>query len=384
MARMKIRAAHYRTGRVSEFTFDGGRLASSRAVRGRATLLHGPGLFDIQCNGFAGVDFNREGFTPEGFRLAVHALWRHGTTHVLPTIITAATEKMAAFFGVMRNAVLQYPEIRPCVAGFHQEGPYLANLDGVRGAHPPESISRPSLRHFERLQRAASGMIRMVTLAPEVKGALPFIRELTRRKVAVAIGHTNATPEEIRAGVEAGARISTHLGNGSAQVIPRHRNYILAQLGDDRLYASFIPDGHHLPGFVLQSFLRAKPLEKCILTSDCMAAGGAPMGRYTIGRLVVEVGRDRVVRQPGKPNFAGSAITMEEGIGNAVRLGGVALAEAWDMSSTHAWDLMRRAAIIREPRPRDTFIIAKASQGKFTVKATVIGRKLAYLAEGRP
>ncbi len=375
---MKINAAHYKTGKVVEFTFRDGRLVSSRPSRSRTGLLYGPGLFDIQVNGFAGVDFNHADFTPESFRVAVHAMWRYGTTHVMPTIITAPPEKMAFYLGVIRDAMGRFPELRRCMAGVHQEGPYFANLDGVRGAHPPENIVLPTVPHFNSMQKAAGGMIRMLTLAPEVKGALPFIRTLSKRGVMIAIGHTHSTPVEIRAGVDAGARISTHLGNGSEQIMPRHHNYMLAQLADDRLYASFIPDGHHLPPFVLQTFFRAKPAEKRILTTDCMAAAGAPVGRYTIGRLVVEVGRDRQVRQPGKPNFAGSAITMDEGITNAVRLGGVSLQEAWDMSSVYAWNLMRRASLVREPSLGDTFIIARHAGGRFGVQATVIGRKLVY------
>jgi len=377
---MKILAAHYKTGKVSEFVFRDERLVSTRPSRSRTPLLHGPGLFDIQVNGFAGVDFNHPDFSAEGLQTAVHAMWRYGTTHVMPTIVTGSPERMAAGMKAIATACKAFPEIRASIPGIHQEGPYFANVEGVRGAHPPEKIIPPTLSHFNALQRSAGGMIRMVTLAPEIRGALGFIRNLARRGIAIAIGHTNATTADITAAVKAGARTSTHLGNGSAQMLPRHHNYILAQLGEDRLFASFIPDGYHLPAFVLQSFFRAKPAEKRILTTDCMAGAGAPPGRYTVGWLVVEVGRDKLVRQPGKPNFAGSAIAMNEGVANAVRLGGVTLEEAWDMSSIHPWNLMRGAALMPPPRLSDTFIIARCQAKQFDIRATVIGRRLVYSA----
>jgi len=375
---VKILAAHYKTGKVREFIFRDGRLVSGRSSRAGARLLYGPGFFDIQCNGFAGIDFNHPDFSVEGLRTAVRAMWRYGTTHVMPTIVTGDLARMTAGMKTIAAACRMFPEIRASVPGIHQEGPFFANVEGVRGAHPPDKIIPPRLSHFGELQRAADGMIRMITLAPEIKGANAFIRTLSRRGVVVAIGHTNATPSEITDAVNAGARTSTHLGNGSAQILPRHHNYILAQLGEDRLYSSFIADGHHLPSFVLRSFFRAKPPEKRILTTDCMAGAGAPPGRYTIGWLVVEVGRNKLVRQPGKPNFAGSAITMTEGVANAVRLGGATLREAWDMSSVHPWNLMRGSALMPPPRVDDTFIIAGHHRSRLEIRATIMGGRLVY------
>lgn len=378
---MKINGAHYRTKKVIEFTFKEGRLLSARPSRSKTTLLYGPSFFDIQCNGFAGVDYNHSEFSVESFRHAMHAMWRYGTTHSMPTIITGSLARMSKGLRTISDACRIFPEIRASVPGIHQEGPYFANVEGVRGAHPPEYIRPPTLKHFDSLQKAANGMIRMVTLAPEIKGSLNFICTLVKRKIVVAIGHTNATPDEIRKAVEARACTSTHLGNGSAQILPRHSNYMLAQLGEDRLYASFIADGYHLPTFVLKTFFRTKPSEKRILTTDCMAAAGAPPGRYTIGSLIVEVGRDRVVRQPGKPNFAGSALTMDEGVNNAVHLGGVLLADAWDMSSTHPWNLVRGSSLLRQPKLQDTFIIVSHRGEKLNIKATILNRRMVYSAD---
>lgn len=379
----KIRATHYRTGQVQEFWFDPqGNLIRSRPVRGSAPLLYGPGLFDVQVNGFAGIDYNHPEFTAEQFRESIHAMWRFGTTQVMPTIITGRPGRMASGMRTIREGVERFSEVRACVVGIHQEGPYFANVEGVRGAHPPESIIPPCLSHFDRLQNEAGGMIRMVTMAPELRGALPFIRALSRRGIVMSIGHTHATPKEIDAGVRAGMVTCTHLGNGSAQVLPRHHNYMLAQLGDDRIYASFIADGYHLPSFVMKSFFRAKPRAQSILTTDCMAAAGAAPGKYTIGQMTLEVGPDKVARHPGKQSFAGSAITMDHGLATAVRLGEISLQDAWDMSSIHPWNLMRRASLVKQPRIDETFIVAHYEREKFRVLGTVMKRRLVHAAFG--
>jgi N-acetylglucosamine-6-phosphate deacetylase len=373
-----VRAAHYRTGRISEIIIRDGQVVAIHPSRGSTPLVYGPGLFDIQVNGFAGIDFLNASITPERFRYAVHRLWQHGTTHFLPTICTGPTQQLFRGLRCVVDACRQFPELRPSVMGIHLEGPYISRVEGARGAHPLRFIVRPNPVQFGRLQKAAEGMIRMVTLATEVDGGLRLARTLSRRGIVVALGHTNATPEEIAEGVAAGARISTHLGNGAAQVLPRHRNYIFAQLADDRLFASFIADGHHLPPYVLKSFLRAKPRDRSILTTDCVSPAGAPNGNYTVGDINVKVGRDRVVREPGTPYLAGSALTMDDGISNAVRMAGVSLADAWDMSSSTPWQLMRSASLSRRPSLAQCFVVARPSQKHFAIQLTVINRHVVY------
>src|SRR5262249_22819826 len=169
----------------------------------------------------------------------------HGISGLCPTLITGSFEALRHGFATLRAADLD--AAMPC---YHLEGPYLSPEDGPRGAHPREHVRKPDRDEFLRLQEAAGRRIRLVTPAPEGEGALPFVEWLAQQGVVVAIGHTAAPPAVIRDAVKAGARLSTHLGNGSHAMLPRHENYLWEQLACDDLWASVITDGHHLPAAI--------------------------------------------------------------------------------------------------------------------------------------
>lgn len=353
---MKIRARHFRTRRIVEFEV-------AHAATGGA-LVFGPGFFDLQCNGFAGVDFNHPATTAEQVGAAIRALRRSGCTRVLPTIITHAPDRIEHLLRTLVAAHALDPAVRRAVPGFHLEGPFISPEDGARGAHPREHVRPVERALWRRWQRAAEGGIRLVTLAPEARGAIPFIRQLRAEKVCVALGHTLATRAQIAAAADAGAQLATHLGNGCPQQIHRHHNPIFAQLADDRLAASLIADGVHLPPDVLRTFFRAKGAARIILITDAMAAAGAPAGRYTFGDLVLEVGRDRIVRQPGQPNFAGSAIAMNDAIATLMRDAGATLAQAWAAASTNPQRLLGLA-------PSRDVVIAAPGTARLQIVAVV-------------
>lgn len=334
---MKVVAVHYRSRR--EIRVD----ANARSSRKPARLLFGPGFFDLQCNGFAGVDFNHPATTPGQVAEAILALPRTGVTQLLPTVITAAPERLEH---LLRNIVIARtldPEVQRAVPGIHLEGPWMSAADGARGAHPVEHVRPIERALWRRLQRAASGLICMVTLAPELRGATDFIRQLRAERILPAIGHTLATASQVRRAAEAGALLSTHLGNGCPEILHRHRNPIYAQLSEDRLAASLIADGVHLPPEVLRTFYRSKGWPRTVLVTDAMSAAGAAAGRFTLGDLVLEVGRDRIVRQPGKTHFAGSALTMDFAIGVFARSAQATLAQAWGAASTNPRRLLALA-----------------------------------------
>lgn len=287
-----------------------------------------PGFFDLQVNGFAGVDFNHPGCTPDQFQQAIDAMRATGVTRFLPTLITSSFERFAR----CAQALLNFSH--PANAGIHMEGPYISPLDGARGAHPREHVIAASIEDFQRRQEAAGGRIVLVTLAPEVKGALELIEHLVKSNVRVAIGHTAATPEQIRDAARAGATLSTHLGNGCAQMLPRHPNFIWEQLACDELYASFIADGHHLPAATLKAMVRVKSPSRTILVTDAMAAAGCPPGTYMIGEALVELSENGRVAAPGASNLAGSALAMHTAVANTARFTGLPLDEALPMAST--------------------------------------------------
>jgi N-acetylglucosamine-6-phosphate deacetylase len=287
-----------------------------------------PGLFDLQVNGFGGIDFNGPGLTGERVHEALEMLLETGVTRFLPTLITSPFDDFA------RNARVFAAVRHAAIAGIHMEGPYLSPQEGARGAHPREHLTVASADDFARRQEAAGGLIRLVTLAPEVSGALGLIEHLTASGVRVAIGHTAAMPDTVADAIAAGATLATHLGNGCAELLPRHPNVIWEALASDALFASLIVDGHHLPSSTVKAMVRAKGSARTILITDAGAAAGCAPGTYAIGGVTCVLAADGRVSLPGTPYLAGSSLRLNDAIANAVRFTGLPLAEAAAMAST--------------------------------------------------
>ena len=287
------------------------------------------GLFDFQINGFAGVDYQRDDLTLEQTRRSVAALVQHGTTRIFPTLITDRVDRLCHRYAQFEKYRAADPAIAAMFVGYHLEGPWLSPVEGYRGAHQPEAMCAPSLADFARLQAAAGGRIRLVTLAPEWPGSPDFIAAVVQQGVHVALGHTNASNEQIDAAIRAGARFCTHLGNGAPQMMHRHDNIIQRLLARDELIACLIPDGVHLPPFVIRNCCRVKPPGKVLFTTDCMSGAGAGPGRYTIGLHPIDVGTDGIARNPGSGGgFAGSTLAPDEGVRNVAQYLGISLDES--------------------------------------------------------
>jgi N-acetylglucosamine-6-phosphate deacetylase len=287
-----------------------------------------PGLFDLQVNGFAGIDFNGADLTEDRVREALERMRATGVTRCLPTLITSSFDRFAAGARVLARMPAA------AVAGIHMEGPYVSPADGARGAHPREHVADADVDDFKRRQDAAEGRIVLVTLAPEVPGALPLIDYLVAAGVRVAIGHTAAVPHQLRDAVAAGATLATHLGNGCARMLPRHPNVMWELLAADALFASLIADGHHLPPSTMKVMVRAKGLNRTILVTDAIAAAGCAPGRYRIGGVDGDLAEDGRVSLPGTPYLAGSGLTLDRGIANAVRFTGLPIDSVIPMAST--------------------------------------------------
>lgn len=300
------------------------------------------GLFDFQVNGFAGVDFQRDGLTVAQFDHAIAALRRHRTAGIFLTLITDEVDALCRRLAAFERLCAASPLSAPAILGYHLEGPWLNPEPGYRGAHSPSSMHAPSLAEFDRLQSAAGGRIRLITLAPEWPGSSAFIAEVTRRGVDVSLGHTNATNAQIDEAIRAGARFCTHLGNATPADLPRHDNIIQRLLARDELIACLIPDGIHLPPHTLKNFYRAKPAHRVLFTTDAMAGAGAPPGRFTIGPHEIDVGADGIARAPGASNFAGSTLTPDEGVRRAATYLGLTTEAAttlWSTAPARAFNL---------------------------------------------
>ncbi len=374
---MRIVAREVLSGQVTAVNFDHDNARSEPTDSiPHEHLCISPGWVDVQVNGFAGYDLNSAQLIPEHVAGLVHRLATEGIAAVFPTVITASSEHITACLRTIATACEIYPEVRAAVPGIHLEGPYLSPRDGTRGVHPVQHIHAPNWDEFCRWQEAAGGRIRLTTLAPEQPGSAPFIERLVRSGVTVAIGHSEANTTDLASAVDAGARLSTHLGNGIALTIRRHPNPIWDQLADDRLYASLIGDGFHLPPNTMRVFLRAKGVERCLLTSDAVALARQAPGVYDSpvgGR--VELHPSGRLTQYGSEHLAGSASSLKDGVENAVRLAGCTLAQAIAMATVTP----RRVS--PTPLLDSTTIFQWApDQHKATILATLVAGRVVYRA----
>ena len=321
MSTTKITGRDTQTGHSIDVTVENGIIACIEESTSDTDLYLSPGFVDLQVNGCAGFDLNAEQIATDTVIGLVDAMLANGVTRFAPTLITAPEDGICRGLKVIAKARRSHPRVAACVPFVHVEGPHISALDGYRGAHPSDAVRPPSIAEFDRWQNAASGIVGMVTLSPHFSESAEYIGALVKRGIHAAIGHTHASPEEIRHAVEAGASLSTHLGNGIAQEIPRHRNPIWSQLADDRLTATFIADGHHVPADVLKVMLRAKGVGRSVLVSDSVALTGMPPGTYTTpvgGR--VELRPDGRLCIFGSTLLAGSTASLAQCVGHLMRM----------------------------------------------------------------
>lgn len=292
--------------------------------------------FDFQINGFGGIDFQAPAVTLAEMEHAVAVMRHHGVAGMFLTLITDEIDAHCRRLENFEKLCAASPAIARMTVGYHIEGPWLSPEPGYRGAHPPGPMHAPSMAEFERLQSAANGRIRLITLAPEWPGSAECIAAIAQAGVQVSLGHTNASEKQIDDAIRAGARFATHVGNGTPLQMHRHDNVVQRLLARDELVACLIPDGIHLPPFALKNFYRAKPAGRVLFTTDAMSAAGAPPGRYKIGRLEIEVEADGIARNPGGGGFAGSTLTPDEGVRRCASYLGISLHESEGLWSTAA------------------------------------------------
>jgi N-acetylglucosamine-6-phosphate deacetylase len=333
---MVLRARHFATGKWTDLAVEGRKIAAMGPASGPDQVSEdddwiAPAFWDIQTNGRWGISFADENLRPDQVAEIVRAQAGHGTARLCPTLITAPFESVRNGLAAIATACSADPEINARVVGIHVEGPYISEVDGYRGAHPREAVRDPDWSEFERLQDASGGRIVLMTLAPERPRAIAFIEKAVAAGLTIALGHTAADGATLRAAVSAGARLSTHLGNGIASPLARHPNPIWEQAGNDALSASFIADGHHLDLTTLRVLVRAKTPARVILVSDASPLAGLPPGTY--GPWAVDPSGKIVVA--GTPYLAGSNQGLEVGLNNLIRATGMGLSEAFATVTTN-------------------------------------------------
>ncbi|MFT5526185.1 MAG: N-acetylglucosamine-6-phosphate deacetylase [Pirellulaceae bacterium] len=381
---MKIRGRRYDTGIAVEVHCVGGKIAAVTAIDDCDELPWiSPGWLDIQVNGFGGKEFSSATLSVDEVREVTLAMDSMGVTNYWPTLTTHSAEVLLHGLKTIARVCQDDAQIAARIGGIHIEGPYLSPEDGPRGAHPRQHCRPPNWTEFQLFQEAAGGLINLITLAPEWQGSAEFIARVVDANVVVAIGHTAANSDQIRAAVDAGATLSTHLGNGAHGTIRRHPNYIWDQLADDRLSASLIADGHHLPHAVLKSMVRAKTPARCILVSDITGMAGMPPGRYQSPSLSeVEVLEDgRLVVAGQRQYLAGAALPLGVGIATIARHTDASLEETIDMvcaNPARLWGREPPSIDVESVADLVAFDLDPSKSDSLNVRTTVKSGELAW------
>lgn len=299
--------------------------------------LIAPGLVDLQVNGYNGIDFNSTDLTVADVMDITFHLLAQGVTTYYPTVITNSKHHIKTCLQIIAKACTESKIVNECIGGIHLEGPFISTQEGPVGAHNQQHVQAPDWLLFQEFYKASAEKIKIITLSPEWPQAAAFTKKCVQKGVLVSIGHTAASSPEIAAVINAGASMSTHLGNGTHQILPRHPNYIWDQLADERLSACIIGDSFHLPNSVIKVVMKVKR-DKAILVSDSVSLAGMPSGSYQ-----TQVGGEVVLTPEGKlhlknkPNtLAGSAQTLLQGVTNLYQQNLCTLADAWDMASVNA------------------------------------------------
>lgn len=337
------------------------------------------GLIDIQLNGYGGIDFCDEKLDATQLLKVLPEVWKRGTTTFCPTFITNTHQTLLHSFHVMEEARKMDSRFAATAPCYHLEGPYISPGPS-HGAHDIQYMRPPDWEEFAEFQRAAGGHIGIVTLAPELPGAEEFIRRAVDSGVVVALGHTDATPEQIHMGAKAGATLCTHLGNGNPQMIDRHRNTLWPQMAIDQLSASLICDGFHLPADLVRVILRAKGIERCILITDAVYVGGLPPGRYLLGGLEIDFLPNGHVVMADRHSMAGSAITMDRAVSRFMEFTGASLNDALRAATANPAHLLRRFEMCQDVAEGQlaNLTLFRMNNGAMEVETTVVAGETVY------
>ena len=280
-----------------------------------------PGFIDIHCHGGAGSYFSNASKVSDVIKIHKN----HGTTGIVASLVSENIEDLKAQIAVL---VPFYKSGQ--ILGIHLEGPYLSHARC--GAHEPTLLINPDIAEIKELLEIGAGAISMITIAPELPGALDAIKYLSAAGVKVAIGHTDGDFKDAAAGTNAGATVVTHFLNAMSKekVEGSISSFVLV---DERLSVELILDGHHVPFTTAAEVIQAIG-SRVVLVTDAMAAAGAGDGNYTIGKLGVTV-QDSVARLESNGALAGSTLTMDRAFLNAINKCGVSVEQAVSITSTN-------------------------------------------------
>ena len=343
----EITVKHYKNKIFYNYNSNNNLLIKTKVNTNQSKAIISPGFIDLQVNGNNGINFTSpDHINKKNVISIVDYHLKNGVFYFLPTITTNSNKNIKSSFSKLNKLRNLSKKIKKHIPCYHLEGPYISNEDGPRGAHQKKYIRNPSWEEFLGFQETAEGLIKIVTLAPELKGSIKFISKLRDNLIIPAIGHTNANTKQISESIEAGALLSTHIGNGAHEYIKRHPNYIWDQLSEDGLWSSLIADGFHLSPNTLKVLIRAKGIKQCVLVSDASYLRGMNAGNYT------DFGKNILIEKNGKikinnTNYlAGSNLNLIDGIFNTYNFSNVKLYQSIEMASFNPKKFLKKYANI--------------------------------------
>jgi len=341
-----------------------------------------PSLFDVQINGFGGIDFQQDDLTARQMLTVANHLRLAGCLKFVPTLVTDDWSKMTNRLRRLVAMRSEWPELQAAIAGWHVEGPFLSDQPGFHGAHDPVKMCDPTIEKIAEL-RAITGMDPLLlTVAPERPGSIEVIQFAVSKGIKVSLGHTNASAQVLSQSVEAGATGFTHLGNGCPRELDRYDNILWRVFETPRLMVGLIPDRIHVSAPLFRLMHRVLPPGWIYYTSDAMSAAGMPPGRYKLGAWELEVADDQVVRQPGKQLFAGSALRPIDGVFRAAEMLGCPWQEAWSRFAETPAKLMGARNVLEVGEQADFCLLRFGPKGELAALRTCAGGAGLAVTEG--
>ena len=367
---------HFATGEAVEIRWEHGLIQSVTSAKPSNTtdVWIAPALVDLQINGYGGIDFQQDNLSADELLTAVHHLNAAGCTRFLLTLITDDWARLISRLRHLRQLRDTTPALRHAIAGWHVEGPFLSAEPGFCGAHDPALMMDPTPAHLRELRDATGSDPLLITLAPERRNALDAIEQAVGLGITVSLGHTNASAEILAEAVRRGATAFTHLGNAIPRDLDRHDNILWRVFETPGLVASLIPDTTHVSPALFRLVHRALEGDSIYYTTDAMSAAGMEPGRYQLGRLNLEVGPDQIVRYPGRPNFAGSALRPIEGVFRAAKMLGCSWQKVWPRLSEIPTKLMGLPTGLHVGAPADLCLLQITEENEL--------KKLRVIANG--
>ncbi|MDZ4820320.1 MAG: N-acetylglucosamine-6-phosphate deacetylase [Planctomycetota bacterium] len=292
--------------------------------------------FDLQVNGYGGIDFNREGLTADELHTACEYLQRDGVAGILATIVTEHLPQMEGRLRRLVELRERDPLAQKLISGLHIEGPFINPEKGYRGAHPEDAIVPAELGAMRGLLEAAGGLTRVVTLAPELDANFAVTHYLAEQGIVVSAGHCGPSLEVLRDSIDAGLSMFTHLGNGCPMMCNRHDNIVQRVLSlSDRLWICFIADGAHIPWPALKNYIRLVGPERAIVVTDAIAPAGLGPGNYTVARWKLTIGEDLIARAPDGSHLVGAAMNMPRVERNLCEHLGLSVEQVYQLTSVN-------------------------------------------------